>query len=118
MKFSHIFAETKILWPEEIPIDDGKLFDDEGGYFPTLSSIWDQIEQEILGETMWVQLMVWSIFTALHKEACSSRAGGADTLRLSAIDLAYVEYKFSESLMNSDLGYPEGMQKTYENDLE
>ena len=117
MKFSRIFRETKLLWPAEIEISDGKLRPDNGGYFPQLSRVWDQAEERAESWNDWHQLMVWCIFSGLHKLACESLEKNIDSINIQYIDRKYVQSKFQENLFSNSCGYGRQMRRVYVNDL-
>ncbi len=117
MKFSRIFRETKLLWPKVIDISDGKLYPGNGGYFPKLSKMWDEAEIRADSWNEWHQLMVWCIFSALHKLACESFKLNLDSISMQNIDKWYVQSKFQENLFSKDCYYRRQMKRAYVNDL-
>lgn len=117
MKFSRIFKETKLIWPREIFIGDGELRSDGGGYFPTLSRVWDEAEVRSEKWSDWHQLMVWCIFGGFHRLARETLENGGNTVYFTDIDKRYVEAKFRENLFSNGAGYGRQMRRAYTNDL-
>ena len=112
MKFSRIFKETKLIWASKINVADGKL-SKEGGYFPQLSFEWDLAEKRASSLNEFNELMVWAIFCGLHKLAIETLKSGGNEISIKKIDRRYVEYKFFESLKNSE----RALRNSYVNDL-
>jgi hypothetical protein len=117
MKFRRLLHESKLFWPSEIVISDGKLHDNGGGYFPTLSGVWERAEETQQNLNDWHNLMCWAIFCGYHKLACERLKGDDLTpLQFQNIDFQYVERKLLESLMGSDPSWPKQMRSQYRND--
>lgn len=116
MKFTKIFSEALRCWPHEIDILDGELRGGSGGYFPTLSRVWDVAERDSKHLSEFHQTMVWAIFCGLHKMAVSDLRSGGRVIRKVHLDLVYVEHKFYESALNGGRYYKQ-VRKLYVNDL-
>src|SRR5262249_10229800 len=116
MKFTKIYAEALRCWPREIDISDGELRKGGGGYFPTLSRIWDTAEENSKHLSEFHQTMVWAIFCGLHKTAVSDFKAGNCVIHKEHIDLVCVEHKFSESALNGGPYYKQ-VRLLYVNDL-
>lgn len=68
MKFKNLFLKTVKYFPSEIDISDGKYIEKSGGfYFKKLSDVWNIAESH--SENDWENLLVWTIFTILHKDS-------------------------------------------------
>ena len=116
MKFTELYKMNLKYWPSEIDISDAHLQEGDGCYFPKLSRVWDQVENNKLAPLQ--NLMVWAVFCGLHKMAMSTlKYGDATSIKISEIDLIYVESKFSESLFSPDGEYEEQMRLSYVNDI-
>lgn len=116
MKFTKIFAEALRCWPHEIDISDGELREGGGGYFPTLSKVWDIAEKDALHLSDFRQIMIWAIFCGLHKKAVVDFESGDQLISKADIDLVYVERKFSESALNGGRYYKQ-VRNLYVNNL-
>ena|SRR2546425_646711 len=117
MKFSRVLRESLRFWPVQIEIADGELQPGGGGIFPALSRAWDFAEECAGSWSEWHQLMVWAIYCALHKRACQAAANSQITVLKSEIDRAYLEHKYSESLLSSKSTYPRHMRRSYLREL-
>lgn len=116
MKFSKIFAEAQRCWPYQIDISDGELREGGGGYFPTLSKIWDVAELNSKHLSEFHQTMIWAIFCGFHRNAVSDLHTGGKVVCKKNLDLNYVEHKFSESALNGGPYYKQ-VRNLYVNDL-
>ena len=115
MKFSQIYRRAISFWPEEIVVADG-VPGSKGGYkLPTLTAIWDRIEEATGSEDDWVQLVVWCMYQAFHTEARKIHASGAGTLRPSDISPSIVESFLADNLKVE--GWAQHAA-TYENDVD
>lgn len=118
MKFSRLFKESQLFWPAEIPIDDGYFQGDDGGFFPTLSAVWDKSEKLQSQINEWHGLMSWAIFCGLHKAACEHlKNGDLSPVRLVEIDRVYVESKISEAFKSVYPSWSKQMKTQYVNDV-
>jgi hypothetical protein len=93
------------------------LTEGNGGFFPTLSAVWDKAEDHSATWSDWHKIMVWAVFCGLHKQAIESLQSGDARIYKSKIDKVYVEKRFSESLYVLNPSYPSWMRKPYKNDL-
>lgn len=117
MKFSRLFKESKLFWPAEIRIDDGKLRSEGGGSFPSLSKVWDEAEFAQSSINEWHSLMSWVIFCGFHKEACNKLAGGdTSPVKLAELEKQYMASKYSESLKIVYPSWPKQMRSQYVDD--
>ena len=116
MKFTLLFNETVKLFPSTICIRKGNLLSDNGGYFPELSTAWDEAEIKAKEIGDWHSLMVWAIYGALHDQAISNFKNDLKEIETSKIDKNKAQSIFSESFYNPDGGY-DSMHNDYENDI-
>jgi len=103
MKFTDIYQQTIKLWPATIDVSDGRQVSEKGFYFSHLSAAWDKAEQKAQGE--WQELMVWTIFKELHKNAKILLKEGKSELLIKSLDLTKVEETFALDLQEE--GYEE-----------
>ena len=120
MKFSLLFEEGIMCWPDEISISSGKR-QGEGFFFQELSSAWDTVEEEYAKKGEWQGLITWGIFSGLHKLAKEGYLNNNEKISKLDIDKVYVEAKLSESLFadngEANLNYSEKMKEQYQNDF-
>ena len=114
MKFSEIYKQAIDYWPDEIQIADGYPTGTNGFRFPTLSKVWDQVEDSVDAEDHWGGLAVWCMFQAFHTEARALHRAGRSTLRPRDVAMSEVEVRLSENLKSE--GWADHCA-TYENDL-
>jgi hypothetical protein len=117
MKFSAIFDRAKTFWPEVIDISDGKLTGGDGAHFGQLSSICRDVEVKASLVDSWQEIMSWAIFCGFHKLASARlRSGDKRSVKLSEIDIGYVQERFAQSLYREDSDWPSTMKEQYVND--
>ena len=117
MKFSRLLKEGRLFWPSEVRIDDGELRDGGGGYFPTLSKIWDDVEATQSKINEWHNLMSWIVFCGFHKAACERRSSGAASpVKFSELDRRYMASGFAENLHVTYPSLPRHMRSQYVDD--
>ena len=117
MKFSRLLRESRLFWPHEIRIDDGGVEKGGGGYFPTLSAIWDDVEVRQNEINEWHSLMSWIVFCGFYKAACErKKAGNAKTVRFSELDQKYMATKLAENLKAVYPSFPRQMRSQYIDD--
>jgi hypothetical protein len=112
MNFSRALNESLRFWPESIDISDGTITND-GGNFPQLSAVWCEAEEMGTRWSEWHQLSIWAIFCGLHRMARVNFKEGNFTLEKRALDRAYLETKFAESLLNNAARFPRNMRRSY-----
>ncbi|NGN99366.1 hypothetical protein G5S52_17440 [Grimontia sp. S25] len=117
MKFSRIYKETRLIWKRSIDISDGELFEDDSGMFPSLSSAWNEAEEQTQNWSEWHQLMVWCVFCGYHKLARVAFENGKTSISFDDIDKNYVQSRYKENLFSNDAGYGRQMRRAYINDL-
>ncbi len=113
MTFKEVYRVAIKFWPSEVDIQDGKKVENNGGYFSTLSKIWDQAEIKTEGEPELIQLMIWSIFCGYHKKAVENYQKGIKNVFLTELDSDYIKSKFEESLFDSESDYYAEIKKEY-----
>ena len=87
-------------WPDNISISDGELRDSGGALFPSLNTIWNEVEDRCVDDIS--DLMTWAIFASYHRAAISHLKAGDQFVSKSDIDLEYTHYKFNESFYNDE----------------
>lgn len=100
MRFSEIFEQSALLWPEVIDIRDGKLIGSEGGLFPGLSIAWNEAEREAYLLSELHGLMSWAIFSALHARARELFSQSSFSLQLSECERSDIQRRFEENLFS------------------
>jgi len=117
MKFTEVFKDTIGLFPEKIALEGSNLIGEEGGYFPALSTAWDNAENKAEELSEWHSLMVWAIYGDLHDQAKRKMKDNNESLTTSEINKSNVERIFTECLFSPETDYGK-MKDEYENDLE
>jgi len=117
MKFTEIYNNVIVAWPDKISISDAQNIGEEGGYFQKLSTESKIIEDKFENISKWHSLMVWAIFSGLHDQAMKSFKEGLNTISKTDIDIVAIENIFSTNLFNKDTDYYEDIKSSYENDL-
>ena len=102
MRYSDYIASGLKRWPETVDISDGRLIEDDGGHFPTLSTIWNAIEAQETSETEVHGLLAWAIFSGFHRAAGLALKQGVSSVRKDALDLDYIHDTFNESFYSED----------------
>jgi hypothetical protein len=117
--FSEIYIDAFKEWPKKIDISDGEIVpkdhsdpeDKEGGYFPTLSKTWRQVESCFEGKIDWYELMVWTMFQLLHGAAVQQKRAGDSVLDVESIlQKNLVEEKYFANLAEGGW-YPDVPEK-------
>ena len=108
MKYSQYLSDGLKEWPKSLCVSDGYIMDDNGGYFPSLNTIWHDVEdrEERKGELE--GLMSWAIFSGYHKAARIAIQEHRDIVRQEEVDLHCIHSAFNESFHS-----PEGDWKKY-----
>ena len=114
MKFSEIYKRAIEYWPEEIAIDDGYPTGPTGFRFPTLTRIWDGIEDAVDSDDQWTGRAVWCMYQAFHSESRQLHQTGHRVLKPYKVPKSEVETRLSENLKVE--GWKEHLA-VYENDL-
>lgn len=98
MKFTVIYIKTISVWPYSIDLSDAKLKSNGSGIIPSLISAWEsaQVATKEWGE--WHQLMVWAIYSGLHRLGIQYIAEGKNTINIIDIEPALFERIFHDNL--------------------
>ncbi len=115
MKFTEIYGRAIQYWPDEVLISDGVPTGDSGFNFPTLTKVWDNVEDSVDQDDHWSELAVWSMFQAFHTESRRLLADGKKAIRTRQVSLSDVESYLAENLKVE--GWAEHAI-LYENDLD
>lgn len=110
MKFLNIYDKTIVLWPVQIDISDGRLFEDrpDSFYSKNLSMFWN-LAQKKSRKDEWVSLMVWVIFGILHPKAHVQFKENEFILKTNNLNLDVLKADFLEALQVE--GYEEMLKK-------
>lgn len=114
MKFSEIYRRAIEYWPDEIPVGDGYPAGADGFMFPTLSKVWDEVEEAAESSDEWSSLAVWCMFQAFHSESKRLRKMGETILWPRNVPKSEIESRISENLRGDEWADYRG---AYENDL-
>lgn len=114
-KFDEKFIEVLLLWPEEIDISNGKIIGDNGFYSENLSIVWNHVESEIGQSDAWKDMLVWSIYGYLHKEARDSFINGTYKLYPRKIRRDSIFVIFHQNLIYAE-GYDDVLLE-FENEI-
>jgi len=118
MKFTEIYNSTISVWPNTIDLLDAKLKNDGSGIIPSLVSAWESAEIATDEWSEWHQLMVWAIYSGLHKLGAQYIAEGKNKITISNIDLSLIERIFHDNLFTkTEPAYPADMKNNYVNDV-
>ena len=117
MKFSRLLKESKLFWPSTIRIEDGELRAEGGGFFPTLSKVWGEVEVVQSSINEWHGLMSWVVFSGFHSIACSRLAAGNTTqVMFYELEQSYMAAKFNQNLKVVYPSWPKQMRCQYVDD--
>jgi len=114
MKFTELYNKEILLWPKKIYIGDGYPIGKDGYFFPQLTSVHDEIEDNLSVDDDWSQIIIWSMFQAFHSESKSLVSKNIDTLEVDKLRKSEIEWRVSENL-NSESWQP--LLEEYKNDL-
>jgi len=114
MKFSALYRKGIDQWPEEVNIGDGYPTGKRGYLFPTLTTIHDEIEEELDSTDDWGQIIVWSFFQAFHAKSKELLNENKNILQTRSVDRKEIERRVLKNLNGE--GWEE-LLAAYSNDL-
>ena len=95
------------MWPDSIEISDGEILEDDGGYFPSLSEIWNRIEGEEEKKDSLHDLFSWCIFGGFHHLARKEKEKDKSEAHKADLNLEVIYHQFSESFYKKENGWRE-----------
>lgn len=106
-KFQEKFQEAISRWPEKIDITDGQLLGENAFFSGSLWSLHLEIEGGLPESDVWLDMMSWSIYNVLHKNAIELIKKGIYTLEPAKIEVSEYRDCFYENLKDADECYKE-----------
>jgi hypothetical protein len=92
MEVLALYNRIRAMYPKEVDISDGRHVNG-GYYFPTLTSIWDDIEDRTDQENdEWGSLAAWAFAQAVHRKAKRLLRRGERTLDVDSITVASFDH--------------------------
>jgi len=103
MKLEQLYRKNIKLWPEEINISDGYPTSNNGYYFPTLSNIYHNIEDNFNSKTEnWTLIFNWAFFQAVHAESKILILNGEKILEPKKVKKENIDNLIKRNLKNKD----------------
>jgi hypothetical protein len=103
MEVLALYNRIRAMWPKEVDISDGRRVGKTGYYFPTLSSIWSDIEDRIDHKVdHWGNVGCWSFWQAAHRKAIDLHRRGERTLDVDSITVASFDHYVKSNLADKD----------------
>ncbi len=93
MTVQELFDRVVAEWPSRVNISDGYLVTDIGFMFPTLSSVWDNVEDRWKDNgDEWMNVGIWSLFQAAHRAARNTQSNNRKIIDISKLKISDFEY--------------------------
>ena len=103
MTFDEIYKRIRPLWPDEIDISDGIDLKEGKFLFPTMNSIYDEIEEGIDHENdHWTNMGVWAFEQSLWVTAKVLFKEGTYKLKVSEVSKELFDKKIKSHLESDD----------------
>ncbi len=102
MKFSKLYKEVLIRWPEEVEVSDGEACAASGFFFRNLTETWETVEVSLGYEDPWLQLMGWATYQVFHEEACRLFHKGETVLNTRRVSVVPVKEAFARHLESTE----------------
>lgn len=118
MKLTRLIKQSRLFWPREISILDGRLLGEGRGVFATLDATYERVELRQSRVNEWHEIMSYAIYCGFHKRAMEKMASGsASIVRFDDIDFEYVALKVNAHLSQVYPSWPRWMKRQFVNDI-
>src|SRR5690625_703014 len=114
MKFSRLKRESKLFWPGEVDISDGKLGSEGTVQFPTLAATQERAEKQQCAINEWHSLFNWCVYVGYHAAAKSKlESDHFQSVYYSEIDWKLVEAHLIGTLSQPSSYWPKHMKRQF-----
>ncbi len=97
MKLDALYNKAIKKWPDYVKISDG--VDHGVSYkFPELINLYDNIENEIDADDVWMELGCWAFHQALHRYAKEQYFNGKSIVKISDVSKSTFDEMLRENL--------------------